>query len=533
MKTTLYILLTLLLTLGIKAQESSLEKRELLVEKEYSDEIYASNPLFDYSSILTPDEMRASITDSLSRMNLFTPDLDISVRPVAYKNIAEDKTKKGFLKFDKGQLIPLHLQGGYTYSSPNYFNVHTTFSYDHRSESNFENKYIKTIQGKVGLDYYLTNELLTKFKITVDHNTFGLFGHGDLDWENVANHSTGYTIVEAKLNLQSFKTAPSKWNYGIQGSVSRWQAQEEDVTERNLEFIGKLEFRINDRWGIYFLPSFQTSLETSKSNNHILGSSLRLTHNSKSVYLRMGSRIDRFDGTINFWPDVDLRWNMSKQTVFNFRSNAIPEILSHQRITQINPYSLMGTSYDIRYFRTLDADISSQLSNDLDFTVRVGYLRAANDLNFFSNPSDIRFFRKELITYNRLRFSIMGQKRLLKDYLVAGLALQYDKYDKSQRELLHRPTLFIRPSLASKLFNDRLTLAVEGLLNNPQEIDRIPALISRSGWNRNLNAEISIEVNDHLKIHLNADNIFDTKYAVWNGYDNFGRNLSGGLLLKM
>jgi len=43
--------------------------------------------------------------------------------------------------------------------------------------------------------------------------------------------------------------------------------------------------------------------------------------------------------------------------------------------------------------------------------------------------------------------------------------------------------------------------------------------------------QISVGLNQ-LSIYANVDNILDTKYQVWSGYQNYGRNLSAGVLFK-
>ena len=114
MKTTISILLTIFLISSVTSQDSGLEQRELLVEKEYSNEIYETNPIFDFASIIAPKSKPKVFDDSLSRINLHTPDIDILVRPIGYETAAQTTNPAGFVKLDKGFLNPLHGQAGYT-----------------------------------------------------------------------------------------------------------------------------------------------------------------------------------------------------------------------------------------------------------------------------------------------------------------------------------------------------------------------------------------------------------------------------------
>ena len=532
MKTTCNIILAFLISLSLIAQQSEMKERELLVEKEYSNEIYETNPLFDYASILTPTRSAKLTTDSLSKINIFTPDMDIQIRPIAFETSSIPSGPQGFLKLDKGQMNPIHGQAGYVYSSPNYFNLSGLFNYDQRKDNRVEDKTVRMISGKISSDYYITNELKSELELEYVQNEYGLFGHPTLEFPEELISQNQFSTMRGRIGLETFNSAPQKWNFGLHTTLSNWTDANSDSAERNILASGRIIYVMSDKWGIYLAPSYQNSNSDVSGDAEVITSSLRFTYNDKNFYTRAGVKADHFNEDWIIWPDVDLRWNINPETVINLRSVTESLILGNEFVTSVNPYINSQIDKYIRFFRHIDADISSTLANDLNFNIQIGYLKASNDMNFNAQISDIRRFDVTPVDYERLRFVVSVDKELIEGEVKAGMAIRYDNYAQMSSTLLYRPTFAIMPFIEVDVINDKVDFDISALINNPQEMNEIPAANTMSDWRYDLNASLKIYLSDMLNINLNADNILNNSYEVWSGYDNFGRNLSGGILVK-
>ena len=530
MKTTIALIILSLTLQYVTAQQSSIDDRELLVEKEYTNEIYEVNPIFDYASILTPTQSPFTFSDSLSRINLFTPDLDVTIQPVAFESVQAESIHKGFLKMDKGTLNPFHTQAHYVYSAANYYNVYAGVNYDKRNEADVLNKNIKEIKANLGMDYYLTNSLKSKVELTIDNNTYGLFSNRAVNADNWPTEESGYNVITGKVSLQTFKSYPKEWNFGIQGEFSNWK-NDNDLTERNIYAIGKVEWKWSDSWGLYFLPAFSSSHIADGESISVITSSLRLIHNGSSFYLKSGVRMNYFHDEMFLFPDAEVRWNINKETVLNIRAMAEGLIRGNQNLSTLNPYVTSIKDGVINYRKTIDADIAGEIGPDVGLNIKIGYLQATDDINFITDSEDIRRFTLESVDFDRLRFSIEANRYFLSRQFNLALSVTHDNYTPNMSTLLHRPTWFFAPSIRGNFFNDKLVVAIVGNINNPQTLDNTTGNF-RSEWRRDISASLSLNFHQNISIHFDADNIFDTDYQVWNGYNNFGRNLSGGVVVK-
>jgi len=243
MKTTIIILLfSVIATIQVGAQNSPTDDREIQVEKKYNNEIYEVEPIFDFASISTAPRRAITFTrDSLVGIAPYTPAVNISIRPVAYKNSPQERLHKGFVKLDKGTTNLYHGQGGYVYTAANYFNIKADASYDQWQDNNIRDQNIKEINGSLGMTYYLTNAIKADLQLGYNKNQYGLYG-GQVEPTEATDAKHSYNNYSVQLGLNSFRSAPAKWNYGLTLGVDKWNDNNSDETENNFTINGKASF---------------------------------------------------------------------------------------------------------------------------------------------------------------------------------------------------------------------------------------------------------------------------------------------------
>lgn len=536
MKTFLTIAFSWFLCFGF-AQDKNMKDRELVVQKEYNSSIYDVDPIFDFSSISLKPKAPLNFTeDSLSTISFLTPDIDISIKPVTYKTIADKSIHSGFLKLDKGLTNPIHAQGGYTLSANNYYNLTGRVDYDHRAQKENTDQYIKRLNVGVDMDYYLTKEIKIDLGIAYKNHSFGLYGSREILGNEDIGGQSGFQNIQAQIGIRTFKTLPSKWNFGLLTTLNDWRDKLEIGRERNIYTQGWAELQLDDKWSIDLRPDYNTSLSSAYNDAYILGGSLTIGFDADLFYLAPGLRLDYFDNSLNLWPDVDLRWKITKFTEIDLRSSVDSKILGAQQLSRENAYinfkDLTTQQKEIRYNRNLGLKVKSTINEDTEITLNAIYSKINNDLNYRLSPEDIRLFKPVSVDYERLRLMLTVDRSIWEQLLVAGLSLQYDKYAEQTSPLLYRPTLTVRPRLVSSLLEDKLVMELSGMISNPQNLEFIPMTNIVAGWRKNISFSFRLAVMDQLTVNFNADNIFDDEYDVWNGYSNFGRNLSGGFIFK-
>ena len=536
MKTITTIFLSFL-TLSLFGQKPSLDNREILVKKEYNNEIYQSNPVFDYASIMVPERSHLNIKkDTLSTISAFTPDIDISIKPVAYKSLPDISGHKGFIKLDKGTLNPIYGQAGYAYTTPNYFNINAVVKYDKRDEKEVTNKTITSKGADVSMQYYLTKETKTDLRISYNRNDFGLYGLTLFPIGSDAQNSNVYDRISANLGFQTFKSAPSHWNFRIHTMLSQWESVKVNHKERNISALGTVEYKVNDVWDFSITPQYQNSSSNTFGNGHIIKGSFDVAYNIKSFYAKVGISTNHFDNQTRIWPSADIRWHVGHDTDIKIKSTSQATIWGGDNATKVNPYisstTLQGEERDYSFNRFLQMNVASDLNKDVAVDFGISYLNASNDFNFIMYTEDTRQFDYNLVNYERLRLKVDVTKKI-GAILYTGLLLQYDNYAQMSDMLYNRPTVAIVPHIETRFLNNKLTTELKASINNPQDFEVDAPLKNRSSWRKNLSFSLTYKVMDRLNINLNADNILGDTYQVWNGYNNFNRNLSGGILLKL
>ncbi len=536
MKTTTTILLSFLV-LSLFGQKPSLDSREILVKKEYNNEIYQSNPVFDYASIMVPERSHLNMKkDTLSTISAFTPDIDISIKPVAYKTLPDISGHKGFVKLDKGTLNPIYGQAGYAYTAPNYFNINAVINYDKRDEKAVTNKSLSSKGLDVSMQYYLTKETKTDLRVSYDRNEFGLYGYELYPVGSEGRNVNAYDRISANFGFQTFKSAPNHWNFRLHTMLSEWDALNTNNQERNIGAIGTIEYKVNDEWDFSITPQYQTSLSDTYGNGQILKGSANIAYNIRSFYANVGVSVNHFNDQTRIWPSADLRWQVGHDTDIKIKSQAYATIWGGDNVSKINSYisstALLGDTRDYSFNRLLQMNVASDLNHDVSVDFGISYLNATDDLNFVMNGTDARQFDYNLVDYERLRVNVDVTKTIWPE-LRTGLKVQYDNFAKMSSDLYHRPTVVLVPHVEAKLLNNKLTAGLQATINNPQSFEVVTPLKNQSGWRKNLSFNLTYKVLDRLNVNFNADNILGDTYQVWSGYDNFNRNLSGGILLKL
>ncbi len=533
MKTVITTCIALLLSAALVSQ-SGLDKREILVEKEYSDEIYNVNPIFDYASITVPRKIQPKfLRDSLISISPFTPDIDIAIKPVAYKNQGDNNQHHGFIKVDKGTLNPLYAQGGYTYTAANYFNLTAAAGYDNRRDNSIEDKHIQQIGGSVDMDYYLNKETKTDISISYDRSTFGLFSELD----ERTGSEVAYDNVSVGLGVRSFRTTPNHWNYRGHFDFDTWSSSTDDLNDRSFHTIGQVAYMVNDTWDFTFTPEYKVLTSDAFGSGSTLHGAIQAGYDIERFYAKAGIRLDRFGDRTVLWPDLDVRWNSGQAVDIYLRSQTSTEIWGGSFLTSINPYTsfsgLSSTERNISLDRNLEVAVKADLPRDILVTFKVGFSDADDQPNFIASDLDQRLFDIATIDYQRLHLTVDVAKSLWDQTVETGLRIRYNKYDVQEGILFNRPLFSVHPRIQTSLLGDKLSFSLDGLFNSPITYNLNQGIEVNSGWRAQISTGLSYKVLDRLSLQVDLDNILNDDFEVWQGYDVFGRNISGGVIVKL
>ena len=544
MKTYILFLVFILIgSLEILAQKEAIANRNLEVEKNYSDEIYAVHPIFDFGNIvLRQDQQKSLIADTLISSPVYAPDLSVQVRPIAYGTDNINHGHHAMIKIDKGTINPWHVQTGYVFNKDNHFNVQASFDYDQWQSQNVTDQYTKVIDGSIGLDYYLTHNIKTHLGFHYADNEYGLYGFQLPDIEST-QQSNRFNTYGFDLGFSTFQTAPAKWNGGIQIQMTQWKDKiSETNSETLLNLDGHVDFKTSHSFKLSLTPSVSISKSEQFSDGLIWNNIFNATINKKNMLAHIGVSAAFSQSKWNLWPSVKGHIQISPDDKIKISSSQELRFWGAQEVLGDNPYVDLEALQSINdqspltaqklIARTQSAELSfvNKSIDKLELTGSIGFKSFSNTMNYIIGERTERL-ALEQVDFKQMMAGLMVERDLITG-VKASLGFEYLRYMDESTEILHRPTFIISPKINGTLLDQRLDLSLGASINNPQNIQTIDKEFVTSSWRTNLNFSTRFKVMNQVSIFANVDNILNDEYQVWSGYNNFGRNISGGALFK-
>ena len=509
----------------------SIEDKEILVEKNYSNEIYQVDPLFSFRDIHLPKKEKLYFsTDSISYLDQFETQIDVSVKPVKMGTDAPESLKKGFIKADKGNLNTLSLQGAYNYIVENYYTIHGELSYDDWDDKSRTDKSIERFNAKLHGTYYIHNDLKATLSTWADRSQFGLYGAQEGSPLESMQDNT-YSQFGVNLGIESFSVFPSRWNYGAQIEYTNNNSEIGNKEfDQVLSIDGNLQYKVSKTYSLTIQPeatwNFNSSETVQMINGAIYGSI-----NNQQFALDLGVALTHDQNTTYFWPKTELRIPFSERFDLYASTDNQMSIWNIRNAYLANPYLNMASiDYSSQNRRTAEVGTRFLKWDNHEFIISVNFQDVINDLNFDQLNTTTGQFEFGYVDYKAIAVNLKWNKPIWTNQIKFSIKSGYTYFFAETSTLYNRPAFYISPGVSASILNKNLKLSLEGLIGSPPDFN---SSVVQGSWRKNVSASVSYEVFDRLKVNLNADNILNDGYMIWEGYDIFGRNLSAGILVKI
>ena len=542
MKILISLLWLVIISSPLFAQTGVNKDRELQVEKNYNNEIYAVHPVFDFANINVPETSPVSIgLDSMAGAPSFTPDLDLLVKPIAYKSNLSNTGHNGMIKFDKGTVNPWHAQGGYVYSSPNYFMIHASGEYDNWEQSLISDQHITEGIANIGATYYIASDLKASIDVNYKNQQYGLYARQEDNAEALGN-TNHYSTVGINLGVQTFRTLPSKWNMGLSIKATKWYEKNTDRIEKNVEITPHLQYKASNKLTLKTTPTYSLSQSEILKSAYYFSNTLQGELDYKKSNIILGINTTYYEKAVSIWPVANVAWRITDTDQLTLNTAQDVRINSAQYVSGFNPYADLNSlpianstneaSKDFYRDRNMSLMYHSGRIPNWSITAGAAYHMIDGDQNFGLNNTEQKF-DIERVDYNLIQAQLGVEYTVLDNVIKLGLDLFYNKYQNDGNSLFHRPDWIVTPTIHSSLLDNKLGLTLSSRINTPQLLTIENEVDVKSSWRTNISFQAKYQIIKRINIYLNADNILNDTYQQWNGYNNFGRNLSAGILIKI
>ncbi len=235
-----------------------------------------------------------------------------------------------------------------------------------------------------------------------------------------------------------------------------------------------------------------------------------------------------------FLPDVEVRFNLPEtQFIFNagWQGNLVQN--SYREMATLNPY--MSNLYGIQQTQTSEvfAGIKSNIGEHITFNGRFSWWQYSN-LPIFIN--DTAGDKKQFNVIYDTKVNAIGLQAAIRYHVAQTFSIGFDAqwmnfYNKTYAQLWHRPgvrfTGDIQAQPTKKLNINAYISFIDELyaLDNNNRTLKLSSILD-------IGACAEYEVIDRVNVFIRANNLLNSKYQRWYGYDAFGMNILGGARLK-
>ena len=524
----IFILFNLVLTLGAQ----SIKDKQIEVMKEFNSEIYAAQPIASNANIILPKRTKGyQNKDSLVSLQNYNPNLDITVKPIAYQFKQPKELTKGYLAINKGTINQWNGELGYTYDVDNYFSINGRVLYDEWIDPTATDKYNKTANGLIGMKYYLSDQWYTAITLNNTMQTFGRYG-GNSSILELSTDSVGLNNFEFAFEIKSFNSGKKDLNVSLKTDLKVLNILNNEVKENLWTLNPILTKYLGEHWSIHNKSTFNLSNNNQLNNLQTLSNVTYTKLDQDQWNMAIGMVYNNADNRHRFFPYFESYISVSDETTLGLRINENVIYNGLSNAINLNPFIESSSFNPLATIRQIvSIGLNTTIYEDFHLELETKYSNTYNDFNFNTLPENIKSFATEAIDYKNLSF-MSSFTYDYTDQISAGIDINYNRYESSAT-LLNRPEGIIQPFIHVLTNDHKVEVELKGILTTKQILSIDQDLIkNQSGIRKDLSLQVAYSPINRLKIYLNADNMLNDDFQAFNGYDVFGRNLSGGVLFK-
>lgn len=478
-------------------------------------------------------------------LNVEIPDPEI--RALAFTEDKEYFSNNGIMKLGYGNLKSPELEGHYHYFIEDWFEV--------GAKANFYSAEGKDIPGQKMRDsglgiyaaYFLNPQ--TKVKASIDGSWDKRYFYDfipdnreiDDHKRNINNynfdasiHHTPFQNKKLILNSDFFID-----NIGLIDSLMLNNVRSKETTIGITNHWGK-RFGNNSEAGIYLDSKISstnsvTLIDTSYSRIELepfLMLSLGALTTKLGVHYDKTSNVSGPNDNV-IWPLIDLKYSL-KGTGINLilRTDVDSYVNNINSISSTNPFwtaSFNETYYPITASKSFQAGISGN-AFDLAYDFMASRINHKNHLFFKGTFDGISYLTSDM---NETNLALDLNYKISLFDIDLGIEKRFFSIPDGNPlndGPTYNPDLIFEICISENLLNNRLRLSQEFTHQSKREIIDFDIYGSLSSIN-DVNLLADFRVSNFLNIYFEAKNVLGSDYQIWQGFENFGFNMHGGLKL--
>ena len=387
--------------------------------------------------------------------------------------------------------------------------------------------------------------------------TEGVLHHGDNEWHAFANaernqyfyygydhnvfnynsDSVKQTFTSVRVGVDMSNKVKEKMNalmYHPSVTASLYDAKY-NTAETNFGFTAPFSYQVDTSLQLLVALSAtftHMKLDTFKTNDNLaeLRPGIALVKGKLKGRGFLGLALGK-DNRFYVLPEIIADYAITPSLSLSGGWQATVRQNTYEQLTAENPY--LTNNFAVKQLRRdeLFASVTGSQGSHLTYVVRASWW------NFTGLPTDLNNFgdRKQFyVLYDDVSaLSLHGGARFTESSKwSSGLSLDFYKYYQgTQPYVWHQPTLMIRGDVSVRVIPDLTLIGYVSLSAGRYAVSNTgSAILLDPATDIGINAEYQLI--NRVSVFAQVNNLLNSKYERWYGYQAYGLNVYGGLRLK-
>lgn len=519
-----------------QAKDTVIKAPTIEIIQSYKPEV-TSTPRPEPTPSLPPVDTETPVLQyTVPPQTLFFSYGSLPLRPLALDILSKEKEYANYVKLGGGNLSTLLLDAGI--GSLRGEDYETAIRFNHMSQSGAIKDQKVSFTGVDAEGTLHKNGKAFGANIGIHNDRYHYYGYDHSIYTyNLGNVRQSFTTIALGVNMKN-DSATSIKQIDFQPSIDAYSFNESSHSTGETSFRLGLPatYNIDSNLQVYAAVNFTYTAYRGINNNIFqLAPGVRFSKDIFTGHAGISPTVGR-TGRLYFLPDAEVNFTMPG-TQFMFNAGWQGKLVqnSFRQLATTNPYIATTLPYTVNQARTneLFAGIKSNIGNHISFNGRVSWWQY-NDLPLFINDTTTDMKNFNLVydaKVNALGLSAGIRYQVAHTFSIGFNGQWMNFYNKTYPKLWHTPGVRFTGDVMAQPLKKLVVTAYVSFADEIYALERNNRTFKLNSA-LDLGAGAEYEIIKRVNVFLQANNLLNSRYQLWYGYEAFGFNIFGGARVK-
>ena len=532
---TLFSLVVCLMIGALAIAQPTLPDEEIDVIKDFEASLEESKKINVTPELPRLDTTARQLTYALPTKSIQIQYLPPRIRPLAIKKDEVDPSYNGFVKLGFGTPNRPFAELAYNNTKDPKYDIGGNLKYHTANRTELENQRFRDIGGALNGSYYFDQGFAISGGLGFNFDEVHFYGY-DNDTRSELRSDVQQQFNTFSANAKFFNGVKTQGEIDYHAQFDLYTLSDNFASDEfGFDFeIGATKW-FNELHPLTVIIDLDFTVfddgESQSLNNFGLRPSY--TFHGDIFRAKVGINLTSSQDDFRIFPDVEVSANiLGNQLAGYLAANGGLYKNNFKNLTDYNPYLVSSINPINTEFYKFSAGVKGNL-RVVDYQVQASY-KIANDLALFvNNPLDtIRF---DMVNDTVDIFNIEGtlEANPRKDLRLLITLSQNFFSTQTQEDAWHLPNLQFNAGAYYTLLREKLVVSGELFIENGPAFQQVGTNLEDSlGSLFDLSLGAKYKLHKQFGLFFNLNNVFNNRRERWNGYENFGINVLGGVTAK-